>query len=82
LDEPVELSDDFVHALLTDEDGYCSNPECWRCHSPLRMENLRRLAQNLVDAAMLCRAWELRDVDAEWWPGCGRAPFGRKIGDA
>jgi hypothetical protein len=48
----------------------CSDPDCWRCYSPLRPDNLRRLAKNLAVAAMLCRAWDQRDVDPAWRPGC------------
>ena len=66
----MEISEELVHALLTDDDGVCSDPECWRCHSPLRPENLRTLAKNLAAAAMLCRAWQLRGEDPAWSPGC------------
>ena len=48
----------------------CSDPDCWRCYSPLRPDNLRRLAKNLAVAEMLCRAWDQRDVDPAWRPGC------------
>jgi hypothetical protein len=48
----------------------CSDPDCYRCYSPLRPENLRALAKNLAAAAMLCRAWDQRDVDPAWRPGC------------
>lgn len=51
------------------DDG-CCDPECWRCHSPLRPENLRRLAGNFATAAMLCRAWQMRADDPAWRPGC------------
>lgn len=51
-------------------DAGCCDPECWRCHSPLRPENLRTLAVNIKTAAMLCRAWELRDAEPDWQPGC------------
>ena len=55
-------------------DSGCSDPECWRCHSIFRPENLRRLAENLVTAAMLCRAWQLRDDQPAWRPGCALGP--------
>ena len=51
-------------------DSGCCDPECWRCHSPLRPENLRTLAKNLVTAAQLDRSWRLRDTDPTWRPGC------------
>jgi hypothetical protein len=51
-------------------DSGCCDPNCWRCHSPLRPENLRTLAKNLAAAAMLCRAWQQRDADPAWNPGC------------
>ena len=65
-----ELSDELVHALLTNDDGVCSDPDCWRCYSPLRPENLRRLAGNLAIGAALCRAWQHRGDDPTWRPGC------------
>jgi dihydrofolate reductase len=65
-----ELSEETVHALLTNDDGVCSDPDCWLCYSPLRPENLRTLAKNLATAAMLYRAWRLRDEDSNWQPGC------------
>jgi hypothetical protein len=62
-------------------DSGCCDPDCWQCHSPLRPENLRRLAENLATAAILCRAWQLGwvagsdprmdDGSPEWRPGCG-----------
>lgn len=51
-------------------DSGCVDPECWRCHSPLRPENLRAFAKNIATAAMLCRAWSHRDLDPAWQPGC------------
>ena len=56
-------------------DSGCCDEHCWRCHSPLRPENLRTFAKNLGTAAMLCRAWKMRDEDPSWRPGCqlGRA---------
>lgn len=51
-------------------DSGCVDLDCWRCHSPLRPENLRTLARNLAAAAMLCRAWHLRDLEPAWRPGC------------
>ena len=48
----------------------CCDLDCWRCHSPLRPENLRTLAENIAMAAMLCRAWGKRDEDPSWRPGC------------
>ena len=51
-------------------DSGCVDPDCWRCHSPLRPENLRTLAKNLAAAAMLCRAWNARDLEPAWRPGC------------
>ena len=67
-----------LHAFMRDNlsscdfvgDSGCVNPDCWRCHSPLRPENLRTLAKNLQAAAMLCRAWHLREIDPTWRPGC------------
>jgi hypothetical protein len=67
---PLELSEEVVHALLADDDGICHDLDCWRCHSPLCPDNLRRLAKNLASAAMLCRAWQQRDEDPSWRPGC------------
>jgi len=55
-------------------DSGCTDPDCWRCHSPLRPENLRTLAENLAIAALLCWAWKLRDGCPTWKPGCGEAP--------
>lgn len=55
-------------------DSGCVDPDCWRCHSPLGPENLRTLAANLASAALLCRAWQLRDVCPTWKPGCGELP--------
>lgn len=62
-------------------DSGCSDPDCWRCHSPVGPENLRALAKNLATAAMLCRSWQLGwtagsdprmdDGAPEWRPGCG-----------
>jgi hypothetical protein len=37
-------------------------------------ENLRRLAENLATAAMLCLAWQLRESCPTWMPGCGERP--------
>jgi hypothetical protein len=51
-------------------DSGCSDPACWRCHSPLRPDNLRRLAQNLATAGQLMRAWQLCSEDPAWYPGC------------
>ncbi len=51
-------------------DSGCIDPDCWRCHSPLSPTNLRTLAANLADAAMLCRAWQMRDDNPSWRPGC------------
>lgn len=51
-------------------DSGCVDPACWQCHSPLGPENLRALAKNLAAAAMLCRAWQMRDADPAWRPGC------------
>jgi hypothetical protein len=51
-------------------DSGCVDPDCWQCHSPLSPTHLRTLAGNIKTAAMLCRAWEQRDVDPEWRPGC------------
>jgi hypothetical protein len=51
-------------------DSGCTDPDCWRCHSLMGPENLRTLAKNLATAAMLCRAWQLRDADPAWRPGC------------
>jgi hypothetical protein len=51
-------------------DAGCCDPDCWYCHSPIGPENLRRLADNLATAAALCRAWQLRDLDPAWRPGC------------
>ena len=51
-------------------DSGCCDPNCWQCHSPLGPENLRTLAKNLAAAAMLCRAWQMRDVAPAWRPGC------------
>lgn len=50
--------------------GGCCDPDCYRCYSPLRPENLRTLARNLATAAMLCLAWQRRDEDPTWRPGC------------
>ena len=66
----LELSDQLVHDLLADDDGVCSDPDCWRCHSPLCPENLRTLAKNIAIAAQLCRSWQLRDDQPGWRPGC------------
>jgi hypothetical protein len=63
-------------------EGGCDHPNCYRCHSSFRPENLRTLAQNLAAAAALCRAWQLgRGLSAnstqlwvrvpKWSPGCG-----------
>jgi len=52
-------------------DSGCADPDCWRCHSPLRPERLRTLAQNLAIAARLYHAWELRGAFPAWAPGCG-----------
>lgn len=54
-------------------DAGCAYPECWRCYSPLRPENLRALAANITIASMLCRAWRLCRDDSTWWPGCNFA---------
>ena len=54
--------------------GGCCDPDCYRCYSPLCPENLRTLAKNLVQAAMLCRAWQLRTEDPSWRPGCNIDP--------
>jgi hypothetical protein len=51
-------------------DSGCCDPDCWKCHSPLRPENLQRLAANLATAAMLCRSWARCDEDPTWRPGC------------
>ena len=51
-------------------DSGCTDPDCWRCHSILRPENLRTLAKNLAFAAMLCRAWQQRGEQPAWCPGC------------
>jgi hypothetical protein len=48
----------------------CTDDDCYRCYSPLRPENLRTLAKNIAAAAMLCRAWNLRDQQPDWRPGC------------
>ncbi len=56
--------------------GGCCDPDCYRCYSPLRPENLRTLAQNLANVAMLCWAWQLREVCPTWKPGCGALPSG------
>lgn len=50
--------------------GGCSDPECWRCYSPLSSENLHTLAENLSTAGTLCRAWQLFVDDPTWYPGC------------
>lgn len=55
-------------------DSGCVDPECWRCHSPLRPENLCTLAKNLATAAMLCWSWQLRNACPTWKPGCGEPP--------
>jgi len=57
-------------------DSGCVDPNCWRCHSPLSPSNLRTLAENLATAGKLSRAWQLRDVDPAWFPGCnlGKTP--------
>jgi hypothetical protein len=55
-------------------DSGCSDPDCWRCHSPMGPENLRTLAENLATAALLCWAWQLREVCPTWLPGCGSMP--------
>lgn len=57
-------------------DSGCSDPDCWRCHSTMGPDNLRRLAENLATAALLCRAWQLRDACPLWKPGCGALPTG------
>lgn len=68
---PIELTScDFCG-----ESGCCA-PDCWRCHSLLRPENLCTLAKNLATAAMLCRAWELHSACPTWTPGCGELPPG------
>jgi hypothetical protein len=51
-------------------DSGCCDPNCWQCHFPIGLENLCCLAKNLAAAAMLCRAWQMRDVDPAWRPGC------------
>lgn len=51
-------------------DSGCVDPDCWKCHSSLGPENLRTLAKNLAAAAMLCRAWQMRDASPAWRPGC------------
>lgn len=51
------------------DDG-CTDFDCLRCHSLLSPENLRTLARNLAAGAMLCRAWQLRDENPDWRPGC------------
>jgi hypothetical protein len=51
-------------------DSGCTDPECWQCHSPIGPANLRTLAANLADAGTLCRAWQLRDQEPSWHPGC------------
>lgn len=55
-------------------DSGCCDPDCWQCHSPIGPENLRRLAANIAAAAMLCRAWQLREGDPAWYPGCKLDP--------
>ena len=54
-------------------DSGCCDPNCWQCHSPIGPDNLRHLAKNIAAAAMLCRAWQMRDVDPAWRPGCNIA---------
>jgi len=79
-----ELTADEIKALRSLDlsscdfvgDSGCVDPECWRCHSPLRSENLRTLAENLAIAALLYRAWHLRDTCPTWTPGCGELPMG------
>jgi len=56
--------------------GGCTDPSCWECYSPFRPENLRTLAKNLSEAAMLCAAWQLREDSPAWAPGCGVRPTG------
>lgn len=51
-------------------DSGCVDPDCWQCHSPIGPENLRTLAKNIATAAMLCRAWQQREVQPTWRPGC------------
>jgi hypothetical protein len=51
-------------------DAGCSDPECWRCHSPIGPSQLQRLATNLATAALLCHAWQQRAAKPEWFPGC------------
>ena len=69
-------------------DSGCSDPDCWKCHSPLGPVNLRLLAKNLATAAALCQAHRLgfdegMDVAGvsegyssthPWTPGCRRSP--------
>lgn len=55
-------------------DSGCVNPNCWQCHSPIGPQNLRTLADNLTFAALLCWAWQLRDVCPTWRPGCEELP--------
>lgn len=62
------LGDLYLFACAACGDG-CCDPECYHCYSPLRPENLRTLAQNFATAAMLCRAWNMRDNDPAWRPG-------------
>ena len=57
-------------------DSGCCDPDCWRCHSPLRPENLQMLAKNLATVAMLCFAWQLREACPAWTPGCEETPAG------
>jgi hypothetical protein len=52
-------------------DSGCSDPDCWRCHSSMGPENLRMLAENLATAALLSWAWQLREANPMWTPGCG-----------
>jgi hypothetical protein len=50
-------------------DRGCCDPECWRCHSPLRPDNLRTLSKNLATAGNLCAARDPRGIfgDVPTW---------------
>lgn len=65
---------EFDHRDMVGDEG-CCEPDCWWCHSPLGPENLRRLAENLATAALLCCAWQLGDLCPTWEPGCGKLPL-------
>ena len=77
LDEPARgLLLELSSCNACGGDGGCCDPDCWRCHSLLRSENLRTLAENPATAAALCGAWELRGVCPTRAPGCGKLPTG------